>query len=584
MKNGTNTPAPNEVKDVPQGFKDWVAKNQERIKAAEGKGTLPWFLKDNKKWYNPAAKKVKTDIEKADIQARWNERAKKNALLIKSANNVLGVSKTYPEIDAALLKQLVSEGNMLKIQAETRTVAKAIAEVRKDDRYLSALIPDVRKWKEQFTSAELHTVYDAVESKLQQFSGLTLEKQLEKLEFEIKWVENNKKYDTWEVAKAAYQKNISVVETKIKWVKIDEGIISIQTYVSTSKSSILKKLYQDIEVAKNSQDIQKSELLIAEAQKKIMQLESKKIKGILAAPADEQLYTATELKKWNNYIQAYDKLLAANKYDFYSPDIVKHQAEMEKYILNLGKKYSGKQVSGLTIAEQTKTLNNLKEYLQISPINPNYIFGNNIGGVYFNKYNQRFEYSKKLNNVLTPDELSLLTRFTDGSTFVASYGLRNTTTYNLNLWYANKMAKLTASERIKITEIIEKYISGVNSVIDRGQRYNGYVYRGLKDTYSEGVHLRGASYLIDEFNRLWDSGVKEWINSVPVSTSTRLNVANIFDGKLIIQIRNKTGIWIREVSEYLHEYEVMTKAGTKYKILRKPVVRNGKTFVYLEEI
>ncbi|MDR2764424.1 MAG: hypothetical protein LBB90_05275 [Tannerella sp.] len=38
----------NEVRDVPEDFKKWVAKNADRIQAAEERGTLPYFLKDNK--------------------------------------------------------------------------------------------------------------------------------------------------------------------------------------------------------------------------------------------------------------------------------------------------------------------------------------------------------------------------------------------------------------------------------------------------------------------------------------------------------------------------------------------------------
>ena len=38
----------NEVKDVPDGFNQWVLDNQDRINTAKKKGTLPYFLKDNK--------------------------------------------------------------------------------------------------------------------------------------------------------------------------------------------------------------------------------------------------------------------------------------------------------------------------------------------------------------------------------------------------------------------------------------------------------------------------------------------------------------------------------------------------------
>lgn len=43
-----DTESVNAVKDVPQGFKDWVNDNEDRINAAEKRGTLPYFIRDNK--------------------------------------------------------------------------------------------------------------------------------------------------------------------------------------------------------------------------------------------------------------------------------------------------------------------------------------------------------------------------------------------------------------------------------------------------------------------------------------------------------------------------------------------------------
>lgn len=42
-----STTSVNEVKDVPEGFKKWLADNDERILKSKQKGTLPYFLKDN---------------------------------------------------------------------------------------------------------------------------------------------------------------------------------------------------------------------------------------------------------------------------------------------------------------------------------------------------------------------------------------------------------------------------------------------------------------------------------------------------------------------------------------------------------
>ena len=37
-----------QITDVPQGFKNWVGKNQDRIAKAEQRGTLPYFVRDNR--------------------------------------------------------------------------------------------------------------------------------------------------------------------------------------------------------------------------------------------------------------------------------------------------------------------------------------------------------------------------------------------------------------------------------------------------------------------------------------------------------------------------------------------------------
>lgn len=43
-----DAPSVNEVEDVPQGFKDWIRDNEERIEKAEKRGTLPYFIRDNR--------------------------------------------------------------------------------------------------------------------------------------------------------------------------------------------------------------------------------------------------------------------------------------------------------------------------------------------------------------------------------------------------------------------------------------------------------------------------------------------------------------------------------------------------------
>lgn len=79
----------NTVEDVPEGFKDWMKENEERIDRARERGTLPYFIRDNEYISTQAAKEQKvvsqpqeqqptkrqrTQEESDDIQHRWNRR------------------------------------------------------------------------------------------------------------------------------------------------------------------------------------------------------------------------------------------------------------------------------------------------------------------------------------------------------------------------------------------------------------------------------------------------------------------------------------------------------------------------------
>lgn len=62
-----STASVNEVTDVPQGFKDWITDNQERIERPEERGTLPYFIRDNRDTVEEVLK------EKARIEANRKE-------------------------------------------------------------------------------------------------------------------------------------------------------------------------------------------------------------------------------------------------------------------------------------------------------------------------------------------------------------------------------------------------------------------------------------------------------------------------------------------------------------------------------
>lgn len=190
----------------------------------------------------------------------------------KVAMNVMKVAANYGETDVSSVLSALKSADYTLARKEAETLANAISAIKKDELSLSALIPDVNKWHKQFTSQELHGVYDAVEAKLAQWQSLTLEKQASKLQFEaIDFLGGNmngvqQKYATWKVSQAAYLKKLDEVNTAIDWVNINKAYADVKGYKTQSK--IYHKLIYDLEHAMLAKDKTLAEQLLYEAKQK----------------------------------------------------------------------------------------------------------------------------------------------------------------------------------------------------------------------------------------------------------------------------------------------------------------------------
>lgn len=190
----------------------------------------------------------------------------------KVAMNVMKVAANYGETDISSVLSALKSADYTLARKEAETLANAISAIKKDELSLSALIPDVNKWHKQFTSQELHGVYDAVEAKLAQWQSLTLEKQASKLQFEaIDFLGGNmngvqQKYATWKVSQAAYLKKLDEVNTAIDWVNINKAYADVKGYKTQSK--IYHKLIYDLEHAMLAKDKTLAEQLLYEAKQK----------------------------------------------------------------------------------------------------------------------------------------------------------------------------------------------------------------------------------------------------------------------------------------------------------------------------
>lgn len=190
----------------------------------------------------------------------------------KVAMNVMKVAANYGETDVSSVLSALKSANHTLARKEAKTLANTISAIKKDELSLSALIPDVNKWHKQFTSQELHGVYDAVEAKLAQWQSLTLEKQASKLQFEaVDFLGGNmhgvqQKYVTWKVSQAAYLKKLDEVKTAIDWVNINKAYADVKGYKTQSK--IYHKLIYDLEHAMLAKDKTLAEQLLYEAKQK----------------------------------------------------------------------------------------------------------------------------------------------------------------------------------------------------------------------------------------------------------------------------------------------------------------------------
>lgn len=270
---GKEPPTPKGIIRKPnQAFFDWIEKNKERMETATN---MPYWVQDNQDYINgkKGQKKAKTDAEREAIRKAWAERAKKNQQALKNAGYVAKYAADYPEIDLTNLQAYIAAKNIAQAQAEAKAVAKQIAAVHKDEVALGKLIPDVHTWKSQFTSEELHGVYDAVEKKLAGWSSLTLEQQQKKLDFEIKYVANPSafkigavQHKTWEVAQAAYQKQLATVSDVIDWKNIDEVLKEAKAFKTKSKPYL--ELISQLEAAINSKNKADAQSIVADMQAK----------------------------------------------------------------------------------------------------------------------------------------------------------------------------------------------------------------------------------------------------------------------------------------------------------------------------
>jgi hypothetical protein len=303
----------NAVRDVPEGFRKWVKDNEERIAGAKMRGTLPYFLKDNFKDGNMSnglihalsakpVKPVKTEEQKAEIQSRWNTRvtSRKYDVQLQEINAKYGKES---EVISGLITKIrgeiqngtdISRVDAMVEKLNRKVQIKAAWDERVEENRLGTLLVDVKKLKAQYDMPAIQSVFKAVESKLAGWENLSLSDQVKKLNFEIDWVEKNKKYDTWHAARDAYKKRLEKVKYLIAKQDVETSTAHALDFAKSTKSANVKELAMELKTLLNNN------ASIENLQQKALQLNSRVIDLEAAKAAREAKKTGNNAADWNN--------------------------------------------------------------------------------------------------------------------------------------------------------------------------------------------------------------------------------------------------------------------------------------------
>lgn len=614
--------SPNRVKDVPDGFKQYVDTMHDKFLSAAERGKLGYVWQDNVKYWRgqfsreeqekmgvlpELHKRVKTEAEKAAIQKRWDERKAKNALIIKTGKNVWGVADNLEYIETiqtkASLRDAILVGDTVRTAQLSKSLAKQIAGINREAKALEGTIPNAKQWLKQFNVQDMKEVEKAVQGNLTKWSdkyatdsyikskyASVEDYLLAKLKEEAKYVVDetylkpHSLYPTSHVAESAYLRQVSAIEHKLEMNALKAEISDIKAFsLAHPKSTPLANLVNDIELLfSEDKDMALLKKDISDAQAIVKRLErEQRLRDMKAGKASTSKlwkngtpFTQQELDKLMDYEKRIiDGIFSGSRPRSYLIE------EYWEYVMELSNKYYDRQLSIFSASQNKEMKQAAKNYLSRQRANPGYVWGEDLGGKYWGKHNNNdgkvSRYIGKLNG-LSEEEVSIVKRFTNGSTFSNSYNWRNESAYWRNKFKRNlDNAGLTLSQVKEQYKIIEEWSQGADYALDKMVRFNGITFRGLD--CGGGPELRAA--LEDAFK----TG-KPWINRGATSTSMDFSVAESFDGDVILVIHNKTGAYIHEISDYAHEYEIMTLRNTKYKVLRPPVQVGSRYYCELEEI
>lgn len=267
----------------------------------------------------------------AETRALAQIMSKKQQQVKKTAINVSNVATGYGEVSTTAINAALASGNISAIHAETKALAQSILQTKKQEKALSAIIPEAHTWHQQFTFAELQAVYDAVETKLANISSLPLYDQVKQIEKEVKYVidptylKPHKLYPTWKVAQAAYTKKLDEVNHQIAVEEAKDALNVLKTYIAAhpKATTVANAVIEADTLLSSGGDINLIKAKIEYAQKrKELQEKAAAQKAVKSSKLGEVTYSEISKKRQKELLDDY-KVNTVNGVD----DIMRPQSE-----------------------------------------------------------------------------------------------------------------------------------------------------------------------------------------------------------------------------------------------------------------
>lgn len=348
------------VTEVPQGLRDWLDDNKDRVDRIFQNGNPAYWLRDNAEQLGLSRggtkKKTPSVLDRAkarhelrsaseieEIKRRWEVRGN----LRKYSLDLNRVARDYKESAPSLSdlseKTLVAirsgelRGEDLKKRLSLLTHKEEVKKQWDDTREvrnLSKLLDSPQMAVEKYGIEAVRNVYSAVEKKLDGFKGISLGELEKKLLFEVEWVEKHKKYETWQVARDAYAKRLVEVQAEMKIEAIKSQSTYALSLAKASKSKPAKLLASELEdlLSQKWKSASAIEQKAQELQKKVeqLQLKSGKGKGEIVPISDEDALALVEpfMKRRRSTV---DKMLRSSSEAYWSTLTADERIMLTKY-------------------------------------------------------------------------------------------------------------------------------------------------------------------------------------------------------------------------------------------------------------